>query len=407
MNSKLSIAQQIPAKINCATASINRQALRHNTAIAQSIAPAAKLLAVIKANAYGHGLFEVANTLFDLVDGFAVARLEEAVALRCYLNSLPEQNSLAKQHNTQPKKTILVMSPVLGVATDSTTFDQCIEQQLTLVIHTQSATSINALPAELNYWLKLDSGMHRLGMSMEEIAQLGQSIPPQRAITLMTHYKSAEKDKPQSVEQQTYLFGQAAKQNRKPTAISIANSAALLRHGSNNAYQHWLNKQLAGIEVTEESIRPGIMLYGADPLETANQTSQNLVAAMTLSAPVISIRQLKAGESVGYNGNWTAEQDSVIATIGIGYGDGYPRHAANGTPVFIHGRRAKLSGTVSMDSISVDITELANDGITVEVGDTAELWGEQLSVNEVAKCANTISYQLFTGVTDRVKRNYI
>ena len=146
------------------------------------------------------------------------------------------------------------------------------------------------------------------------------------------------------------------------------------------------------------------MLYGADPLDIPNSSSKSLYPAMTLAAPVLAIRQVKIGETVGYNGNWQAERESTIATIGIGYGDGYPRHAPNGTPVMIHGKRAPLTGNVSMDTMSVDITDLVDQGINVQAGDTAELWGENLSANEIAKLSETIAYELFTGISQRVDR---
>jgi len=146
------------------------------------------------------------------------------------------------------------------------------------------------------------------------------------------------------------------------------------------------------------------MLYGADPLEEANAASQSLFPVMTLAAPILAIRTIKTGETVGYNGNWQAKRESVIATIGAGYGDGYPRHAPNGTPVIIHGQRVPLTGNVSMDTISVDITDLIAQGINVEAGDNAELWGENLAANEVAKLSETIAYELFTGISQRVAR---
>jgi alanine racemase len=187
----------------------------------------------------------------------------------------------------------------------------------------------------------------------------------------------------------------------------MANSASFLRHKNAKQYQSWRDKYFAARTHTEEAIRPGIMLYGADPLEQANSSSESLLAAMTLAAPVLAVRNIKAGEFVGYKRRWQAQRDSVIATVGIGYADGYPRHAANGTAVIIKGQRASLVGTVSMDTIGVDITDLFKQGIDVTAGDTAQLWGETLSANEVATNSGTIAYQLFTGVSERVKRIYL
>lgn len=146
------------------------------------------------------------------------------------------------------------------------------------------------------------------------------------------------------------------------------------------------------------------MLYGADPLDESNAASESLFPVMTLTAPILAIRTIKAGETVGYNGNWQAKRESIIATIGAGYGDGYPRHAPNGTPVMIHGQRAPLTGNVSMDTLSVDITDIVGQGFDVEPGDSAELWGENIAANEIAQLSETIAYELFTGISQRVAR---
>jgi len=387
INNHLSIKTEIAAKLTSVRAYINLAALRHNASIAQSMAPNAKLIAVIKANAYGHGIIDTATALSSVSHGFAVARIDEALMLR--------DNGF--------KQMIIVMSPALS----PDTLQLCAEHQLTAVIHSNQSIDLNSLPSHLDYWLKVDSGMHRLGLSIESLSAALENIdscsPP---TTLMSHFSNAESKDESTNQSQMQCFKSALTQ-RKGKAdyqLSLSNSAALLRHNNAANYQQWQSAQLDNYPVADEYIRPGIMLYGADPLEEANNASQSLFPVMTLAAPILAIRTIKTGETVGYNGNWQAKRESVIATIGIGYGDGYPRHAPNGTPVIIHGQRAPLTGNVSMDTISVDITDIVSQGVHVEPGDSAELWGENLAANEVAKLSETIAYELFTGISQRVAR---
>ncbi|MDB2409411.1 alanine racemase [Pseudomonadales bacterium] len=389
-NNKLSIRAKLNKSLSNASVYINRAALQHNAAVAQSIAPNAHLISVIKANAYGHGMLDTAAALSSVTHGFAVARIDEALELR--------DNGFQQM--------IIVMSPALSPEA----LNRCAENDLTAVIHTAQNIDIHALPKHLDYWLKIDTGMHRLGLMAEELpAMLSTSNPA--STTLMTHFSSAEHNHSEhshaeSNSLQMQQFNQILRNNlkEKSPSISLSNSATLLRHNDADSYQQWQVEQLENSAFSEEYIRPGIMLYGADPLDIPNSSSKSLYPAMTLAAPVLAIRQVKIGETVGYNGNWQAERESTIATIGIGYGDGYPRHAPNGTPVMIHGKRAPLTGNVSMDTISVDITDLVDQGINVQAGDTAELWGENLSANEIAKLSETIAYELFTGISQRVDR---
>ncbi|MDA8962617.1 alanine racemase [Pseudomonadales bacterium] len=387
INNHLSIKTEIAAKLTSVRAYINLAALRHNASIAQSMAPNAKLIAVIKANAYGHGIIDTATALSSVSHGFAVARIDEAIMLR--------DNGF--------KQMIIVMSPALS----PDTLQLCAEHQLTAVIHSDQNINLNSLPSDLDYWLKVDSGMHRLGLSIESLSAALENIdncsPP---TTLMSHFSNAESKDESTNQSQMQCFKSALTQ-RKGKAdyqLSLSNSAALLRHNNAANYQQWQSAQLDNYPVADEYIRPGIMLYGADPLEEANNASQSLFPVMTLAAPILAIRTIKTGETVGYNGNWQAKRESVIATIGIGYGDGYPRHAPNGTPVIIHGQRAPLTGNVSMDTISVDITDIVSQGVHVEPGDSAELWGENLAANEVAQLSETIAYELFTDISQRVAR---
>jgi len=387
INNHLSIQSKISAKLTSVCTYINLDALRHNALVAQSIAPNAKLIAVIKANAYGHGILDVAKALSPVCHGFAVARIDEALMLR--------DNGI--------KQMIVVMSPALS----SGALQICADKQLTVVIHNEQSIDINSLPSPLDYWLKVDSGMHRLGLSIETLnTVLNTANANKESITLMSHFSNAECKDVSSNASQMQSFKKALEQKSAQTnfALSLSNSAALLRHNNAANYQQWQLEQLDSYAATAEYIRPGIMLYGADPLDESNAASESLFPVMTLSAPILAIRTIKAGETVGYNGNWQAKRESIIATIGVGYGDGYPRHAPNGTPVIIHGQRAPLTGNVSMDTISVDISDIVSQGIQVEPGDSAELWGENLAANEVAQLSETIAYELFTGISQRVAR---
>ena len=387
INNPLSIKTKIAAKLTSVSAYINLAALRHNASIAQSMAPNAKLIAVIKANAYGHGIIDTANALSSVSHGFAVARIDEALMLR--------DNGF--------KQMIIVMSPALSPEA----LQLCAKHQLTAVIHSDQNINLNSLPSDLDYWLKVDSGMHRLGLSIESLNAVLENIDScSPATTLMSHFSNAESKDESTNQLQMQCFKSALTQRegKADYQLSLSNSAALLRHNNAANYQQWQSAQLDNYPVAAEYIRPGIMLYGADPLEESNSASQSLFPVMTLAAPILAIRTIKTGETVGYNGNWQAKRESVIATIGIGYGDGYPRHAPNGTPVIIHGQRAPLTGNVSMDTISVDISDIVSQGIQVEPGDSAELWGENLAANEIAQLSETIAYELFTGISQRVAR---
>ena len=349
----------------CAT--INLSALRHNLQQVKSLATNSKLLAVIKADAYGHGLIEVAKALPN-ADGFALARLDEAIQLR----------EAGIEHR------LILLSGVLG----SEDLQRCAELAIDVVVHSPELVELflsTPLKQPVNLWLKLNTGMNRLGMHAEQFADAVAALENNTQVgelLLMTHFSASEQKNPEKTLQQSEHFASIAAP--LPYPVSLTNSGAILQHP--NSHGDW--------------VRPGIMLYGLSPV--AHQDDA-LVAAMTLTAKVLAIRTVNAGESVGYNSRWTASSKTKLATIGIGYGDGYPRHAKNGTPVIINGQRASLVGTVSMDLITVDISDCNN----IKIGDEAELWGEQLSANEVAQWADTISYALFTGITARVEKRYV
>jgi alanine racemase len=358
--------------------SIDLNALRHNLSEVKRCAPHSHILAMLKADAYGHGLLVCANAL-DQADGFGVARMEEAIQLR---NHLQDQGI---------DKKIVLLNAVLN----HETINYCAEHNIDLVIYDEagvSALNSVALQKPLNIWLKIDTGMHRLGLQPDTIFQHYQplkALPYIASITVMTHFSDSELIEKQITDEQLNVFKNACR--NIDVMCSLANSAAIIQ--SPETHADW--------------VRPGIMLYGANPVFHKTTSNVSLRSVMSLHSQILSIRSIAAGESIGYNGLWTASRNSRIATVAIGYGDGYPRHAKNGTPVLINGERFPLVGRVSMDLISVDITDAKN----IQLGDEVTLWGydkegNELSANEVATYANTVSYHLFTGITARVKRSF-
>ncbi|MFZ3183853.1 MAG: alanine racemase [Pseudomonas sp.] len=351
-------------------ATVDLAAIRHNYAFAQRCAPGRYAFAVVKANAYGHGVREVVEALAGQADGFAVACLEEALVVR-------ESNASAR---------ILLLEGCFEAG------EYQLAAQLGLDLVVQGAEQAEALlaaelAAPLRVWLKLDSGMHRLGFSPEQLrAWHGrlQGAPQVAELNLLSHFACADERGHPLTEQQVEVFLDLL--DLDFAQRSLANSAAILTIPA--AHMDWL--------------RPGIMLYGATPFADLSVQELGLRAAMSLTAQIIGLREVPAGESVGYGASWTAPRDSRIATVSCGYADGYPRHAPSGTPVLIAGRRAPLVGRVSMDMLSVDVTDLPQ----AQLGDAVELWGAQLPVDEVAQACGTIGYELLSKVTARVPRRY-
>jgi alanine racemase len=244
-----------------------------------------------------------------------------------------------------------------------------------------------SLSRPLNIWLKLDSGMHRLGLAPETVRQLFprlRAAPQVAELNLLSHFACADERGHSLTEVQLECFLDLLDLDFDQR--SLANSAALLMIPA--SHMDW--------------IRPGIMLYGATPFADLSAAELGLQPAMSLSAQLIAVREVAVGESVGYGAGWVAERASRIGTVSCGYADGYPRHAPSGTPVLIRGQRVPLAGRVSMDMLTVDLSDLPE----AAVGDTVELWGAHLPVDEVAQAAGTIGYELLTKVTARVPRRY-
>lgn len=353
--------------IRSATAFIDLAALQQNYAAIKAQASGSKILAVLKANAYGHGLERIAKAL-PQADAFGVARIEEALALRT--DGIVKPIVLLEGFFTAQDLPILAVNNLQTIVHN--------EQQLSAILAAD-------LDKPLKVWLKVDTGMHRLGVNPEQFInfyqQLSASGNVQNDIIVMSHLGCADDITDSATLEQLTRFNQLTASIASEK--SLANSAGI-----------W-----AWPECHFQWVRPGLMLYGVSPMVRDNtKNNHDIVPVMTLQASLIAMRKIAAGESVGYGANWRSEKKTTIGVIAIGYGDGYPRHAANGTPVLINGRRVPLVGRVSMDMITVDLGQAPKDS----VGDVATLWGESLSVAEVAAHATTIPYELLCNISKRV-----
>jgi alanine racemase len=353
-------------------------ALRNNYAVARRHAGKLKLWAVVKANAYGHGLVRAVNALADSADGFALIELDRAIGLR--------QAGLDKP---------ILMLEGFYAAEEIPHFAR---HRLIPVVHRldQVQQLLEAdWPGDLPVYLKLDTGMHRLGLDAAGLRHAHAALAGRAPIVLMTHF--ADADGPRGIDWQMKHFTEMAV--GIDAARSLANSAALLRYAPT----------LAGSE--RDWVRPGIMLYGGSPFPDLKSAADlDLRPVMTLASEIIAVQELAPGESIGYGCTFTAERPMRIGVVACGYADGYPRHAPTGTPVLVDGLRTRTLGRVSMDKLCVDLSGLQEK---VGVGDTAPqreigigsavtLWGRGLPADEVASAAGTISYELFCALTARV-----
>lgn len=372
--------------VHTATAIIDFSALVNNLKVIKKLAPSSKVLAVLKANAYGHGLVRIAKALLQnnsnnnsngsnesagQVDAFGVARLDEALVLRA----------------------AGIVHPIVLLEGFFSVDDLPIlsKNNLQTIVHnTEQLAAISEanLDQPLKVWLKIDTGMHRLGIDADQFTHFYSTLKAsenvQPEIILMSHLACADDVNSSTTTEQVALFEEITEQVTEGTSAekSMANSAGICAWP--NSHYQWL--------------RPGLMLYGVSPMQQFDKTL-NIQPVLTLQSSLIAVRNLAKGEKVGYGGTWISTQATTIGVVAIGYGDGYPRHATNGTPVLINGRKVPLVGRVSMDMITVDLGANATD----KVGDIVTLWGKGLPVEEIADYATTIPYELLCNITSRVK----
>jgi alanine racemase len=349
------------------SATIDTGALRHNLDVIRRFAPKSRVMAVIKANAYGHGLIATARAL-DGADAFGVARIDEGLALR----------------RAGITKTILLLEGVL----DQEQLGAAATAGFELVIHSREQIDLlRSAPRDVRFqiWLKLDSGMNRLGFKSAAFAAAHAAVTNSRAVKLpvhlMTHLASADTPELPTTAEQLRVF--AAATGTLAGERSIASSAGLLCFPDSQV--DW--------------VRPGLALYGVSPFAGSVGADHGLRPVMTLRSRLIAVKDLAIGDQVGYGGDWTATRATRLAIAAVGYGDGYPRSASSGTPVLVNGERASLAGRVSMDMIAIDVTDLQH---SPKVGDPVVLWGEGLPVEEIAVGSEALAYTLVCGINQRV-----
>ena len=345
-------------------ARIDLAALAHNLGVAKAAATTAKVLAVIKANGYGHGLTRVARGL-RAADGFAVLSVDEAAQLRAEGYTHPIVLLEGFFHPDElPEIARLRARPV---------------------IHRQDQAEILArthLEHRIDVLLKIDTGMHRLGLRPARVAAALATLraaPQVGSITLMTHFACAD-DAAIGVAAQLARFRETVGDSDLP--LSLANSAALLRYPETHAA--W--------------VRPGIMLYGISPFAGQTGADLGLLPVMHLESRLIAVQRIQKGEAVGYGATFVAERDISVGVAACGYADGYPRHAGTGTPVLVEGRLTRTLGRVSMDMLCVDLGPIPN----AHVGSPVTLWGGELPAEQVAAAAGTVAYELLTALAPRV-----
>lgn len=351
-----------------AYAVIHLESLHHNIQQVRLAAPHSKIMAVIKANAYGHGLLRIAEALNPFVDGFAVARVQEGVRLR-------------KAHFQQR---IIVLEGF----TESEELQNLLDYDLDVSVHSTHQLSILEQQIEskkIGVWVKIDTGMNRLGFKATDFNSVCEKLSAcsivKKPLNFMTHFANADDKNDSKTTRQIELFKQLTANYEGEK--SMANSAGILA---------WKDSQT-------DWVRSGIMLYGISPFPDSTGEQLNLKPVMSLHSRLIAVRDISADETVGYSGIWTSSTATKLGVIAIGYGDGYPRYAQNGTPVLVNGERVSLVGRVSMDMITVDL----GLNSTAKTGDKVTLWGDDLPIEEIAACSDTIPYTLVCGITTRVE----
>ena len=342
-----------------AKAIIDLNALRNNLALARNLTQS-QIVGVIKADAYGHGSIPVAQVLEqENIQTLAVACIEEAIILR-------------ESGITTP---ILLLEGFYGAdelpLIERYNLEAVIQQFDQIEILEKYQTN-----KPINFWLKLDSGMHRIGFLPKEFSKAYNRLKRSENVgrlVLMTHFSRADEPECDYTHTQTSVFREAIAGLSEQTCLS--NSAGLLHWPS--AHGDW--------------VRPGLLLYGASPFMVAHENADQLQPVMKLSSEIIAVRDLEAGMPIGYGATYVTDRPTRVGVVAIGYGDGYPRHAPSGAPVLVNNKRTRILGRISMDMMTIDLNHLPN----TRIGDTVTLWGKGLPANEVAHHAGTIAYELF------------
>lgn len=349
------------------TATIDLAAIRHNLGVVRRTAPGTKVMAAIKADAYGHGAVPVARTLAEQADSLAVACLEEALLLR----------------EARIQAPIVLLEGILSA--EETRL--ALRHDLQVVVHQPwQLALLEALPqgARVSLWIKLDSGMHRLGLPLSDVPATWQRLrarPEWDFRGWITHLARADEPDSPATAEQVAAYTRALQ--GLPGARSIANSAGLI----------------AWPQARADWVRPGLMLYGASPLPGRTAASLGLMPAMSLDSRLIAVREYEAGALIGYGGTWRCPERMRIGVAAVGYADGYHRSIPSGTPTRVRGGVAPVAGRVSMDMITLDLRGVPE----AQVGDPVRLWGEGLPVEDIAAAAGTIAYELLCGLTQRVR----
>ena len=346
-------------------ARIDLAALTHNVNRVKQLAPNSRILAMIKGNAYGHGLVTIAKHL-QRADGFGLARFQEAIQLR---EAGITQRLVVLEGFTREDQLAMIDA-----------------HRLDLVIHDMSQVEHACRypwQTPVNIWLKVDTGMHRLGLLPSDAAQAWQQLvnaPKVNVQVCMSHFAQAQwQDDPKTLEQM-HTFNELC--TSWSTEKSLANSAAVMAWSDSHA--DW--------------VRPGLMLYGVSPFEHTTGLTERLLPVMTLTSKVIAKRFLKKGDTIGYDSIYTCPEDMPVVVAAIGYADGYPRYITPGTPVLVNGVKTRIVGRVSMDMVSIDCRD-----IDVAINDEVVLWGKGLPIEVIARHANTSPYELLSGITGRVE----
>ncbi|MGJ8621057.1 MAG: alanine racemase [Methylophilaceae bacterium] len=344
-------------------ATVSSSALQHNLNVVRQHAQHAKIMAVIKANAYGHGLIQVAHALMA-ADAFATLNISEAIDLR--------EAGVAQE--------ILLLEGVF----DAEELRIAASFEISIVVHNDHQINMledAKLAKPINVHLKMNTGMNRLGFVpalYKSAYQRLEACNNIASVTLMTHFATA--DESTGIQSAHERFKEATINITAP--VSLANSATILRYPE--AHANW--------------VRPGIMLYGATPVATTSAASFDLKPAMQFASEILAIQTLKQGEGVGYGATFIAEKETRIGIVACGYADGYPRHAPTGTPIAVAGKLTKTVGRVSMDMLFCDLTEIHE----ADVGSSVELWGDIVPVDAVAEASGTVGYELLCAIAPRV-----